>query len=149
MCYCENKKGNPMSIEENKKLMKKFETMINTADEKLAEELVDKDAIFYAPTHSEPLIGPKGYLAIVNMMRSSFSDVQWKIDEMIAEDDKIAVRYTCTGTHDGNFFGFDATGKKFKVRCMNFYYIKDGKFTGDIGNPDIMGIMMQIGALPS
>jgi len=137
-----------MTIKENKKLMKKFETMINAADEKLAEELIDENAMFYAPTHSEPLIGPKGYLEIVYMMRNSFSDVQWKIDEMIAEDDKIAVRYTCTGTHDGNFFGFDATGKKFKVRCMNFYYIKDGKFTDDIGNPDIMGIMKQIGALP-
>ena len=138
-----------MSINDNKALMEKFETMINTADENLAEEIIGKDSIFHAPTHDKPLVGPKGYLTIVNMMRSAFSDIQWEIDEIIAEDDRIAVRYTCTGTHDGKFFGFDATGKKINVRCMYFNYIKNGKITGDIGNPDIMGMLMQLGFFPS
>lgn len=138
-----------MSIEENKRLLLKFETMINTADEKLAGEVISENYIFDAPTEKEPLIGPKGALFIVNMMRNAFSDIQWKTDEMVVEGDKAAVRYTCTGTHDGNFFGIEPTGKKFKVRCMNFYQIKNGKIISYIGNPDIMGIMKQIGALPS
>ena len=50
-------------IERNKELMKKFETMINTADEKLAEELVASDAQFYTPASPEPLYGGKGYLS--------------------------------------------------------------------------------------
>ena len=51
--------------ERNKELMKKFETMINTADEKLAEELVDSNAPFYTPASPEPLYGGKGYLSVV------------------------------------------------------------------------------------
>ena len=46
----------------NTELIKKFETMINTADEKLAEELVASDAAFYTPASPEPLYGGKGFL---------------------------------------------------------------------------------------
>ena len=66
-------------IERNKTLMKKFETMINTANEKLAEELVDSNAPFYTPASPEPLYGGKGYLSVVQWMRKGFSDVQWHI----------------------------------------------------------------------
>lgn len=137
-----------MSTADNKKLLAQFETMINTADETLAEELIAADSIFYAPTQPEPLTGAKGYLSIVYMMRSAFSDIQWHVEDAVIADDKIAVCWNCTGTHDGNFMNFPATGKKFSVRCMNFYYIAGGKFVKDIGNPDILGIMKQIGALP-
>ena len=64
-------------IERNKELMKKFETMINTADEVLAEELVDSNAPFYTPASPEPLYGGKGYLSVVHWMRKGFSDVRF------------------------------------------------------------------------
>ena len=80
-------------IERNKELMKKFEIMINTADENLAEELVASDAPFYTPASPEPLYGGKGYLSIVNWMRSGFSDVQWHITDMVADVDKVAIVY--------------------------------------------------------
>ena len=81
------------------------------------------------------------------MMRSAFSDVQWHLEDCVVSPGKIAVCWSCTGTHDGNFMGHPATGKKFKVRCMNFYGLKDGKFVSDVGNPDILGILMQTGLL--
>ena len=137
-----------MNNSEEKQLLIAFETMINTADEALAEKLIAPDAIFYAPTQPEPLVGPKGYLAIVHMMRSAFSDVSWHMEDCVTEPGKIAVCWTCTGTHDGNFMGQAATGKKFKVRCMNFYQIKNSQFVSDTGCPDIFGMLMQIGLLP-
>lgn len=124
-----------------------FETMINTADENLAAELVSEDAIFYAPTQPEPLKGPKGYLSIVYMMRSAFSDIQWHLEDCVIESEKIAVCWTCTGTNDGEFMGHPATGKPFKVRCMNFYYFKNDKFISDVGNPDLLGILIQTGII--
>lgn len=136
-----------MSIAENKILLGRFENMINTADAALAAELIPADSIFHAPTSPEPLIGPAGYLAIVKMMRGAFSDIQWHVEDTVVEENKIAVSWICTGTHDGNFFGAAATGKKFRVRCMNFYYVDGGKITGDLGCPDIFGIMSQIGAI--
>ena len=130
-----------------RELIAKFETMINTADENLAAELIAEDAIFYAPTQPEPLKGPKGYLTIVYMMRSAFSDVQWHLEDCVVEQDKIAVCWTCTGTHNGNFMGHPATNKSFEVRCMNFYRLRNEKFTSDIGCPDILGILIQTGMI--
>ena len=132
--------------ERNKELMKKFETMINTADTELAEELVASDAPFYTPASPEPLYGGKGYLSVVHWMRSGFSDVQWKLEEMVADEDKVAVRWTLTGTHDGELLGVKATGKKIKTSVMNFYYFnKDGKITNDIAAEGMIGILRPLG----
>ena len=135
-------------IERNKRLMEKFETMINTADDNLAEELVSADAPFYTPASPEPLYGGKGYLSVVHWMRSGFPDVQWHIQEMIADKDKVAVRWDLTGTHDGEFMGIKPTGKKISVCVMNFYYFnKDGKITNDIAAEGMIGILRGIGAM--
>lgn len=135
-------------IERNKKLMKKFETMINTADEKLAQELVSPDAPFYTPASPEPLYGGKGYLSIVHFMRKGFPDIQWNIKDMVADADKVAVHWDMTGTHSGEFMGFKPTGKKISVSVMNFYYFnEDGKVTNDVAAEGMIGIFRGIGAI--
>lgn len=135
-------------IERNKNLMKKFETMINTADNKLADELIANDATFLTPASPEPLCGGKAYLSLVHWMRKSFSNVQWHIKDMVADNEKVAVNWTLTGTHDGEFMGAKATGKNISVSFMNFYYIKEnGKFTKDIAAEGMIGIFLQLGLL--
>ena len=136
------------NIEHNKELMKKFETMINTADVKLAEELVAPDAPFYTPASPEPLYGGKGYLSVVHWMREGFSDVQWHITDMVTDSDKVAVKWNLTGTHDGNFMNIPPTNKKISVCVMNFYYFnKEGKITNDIAAEGMIGILRGIGAI--
>ena len=71
------------NIEANKAAMKRFETMINTADSNIAKELVANDAPFYTPASPTPLYGGEGYLSVVHWMRQSFPDVQWKLEEMV------------------------------------------------------------------
>lgn len=135
-------------IEYNKELMKKFERMINTADKKLAEELVDSRASFYTPASPEPLYGGKGYLSVVHWMRKGFSDVQWHITDVIAGEDKVAVKWNLTGTHDGEFLGNKPTNKKISVCVMNFYYFnKEGKVINDIAAEGMIGILRGIGVL--
>ncbi len=126
--------------------MKQFEIMINTANESMAEELVANDAPFYTPASPEPLYGGKGYLSLVFWLRKGFSDVQWKMEEMVVENNTAAVRWTSTGTHDGEFMGLNATGKKFKISVMNFYkFNEEGKITEDIAAEGMIGILRAIG----
>jgi steroid delta-isomerase-like uncharacterized protein len=133
-------------VERNKNIMKRFETMINTADDSIAEEIVASDAPFYTPASPEPLYGGKGYLSIVHWMRTGFSDVQWKLEEMVAQEDKIAARWTLTGTHDGEFLGVAPTGKKVKVTLMNFYYFnEDGQVINDIAAEGMIGFLRPLG----
>ena len=133
-------------IERNRDIMRQFEQMINTADDTLAEELVAADASFYTPASPDPLYGGKGYLSVVHWMRRGFSDVQWKLEEMVAAEDKVAVRWTLTGTHDGEFLGIPATGTKISTSVMNIYYINpEGKITNDIAAEGMIGILRPLG----
>lgn len=133
-------------IDRNKSIMKKFETMINTADEKLAEDLISETASFYTPAAKEPLYGGKGYLSVVHWMRSGFSDVQWHIKDLIADSEKVAVCWELTGTHDGEFFNVAPTGVKIKTTVMNFYYFnEDGKIINDVAAEGMIGILKPLG----
>jgi steroid delta-isomerase-like uncharacterized protein len=127
---------------------KQFVQFINTADENLAQQLISPLAKFHVPAQPEPLQGPKGYLMIIAMMRSGFPDIQWTLEEMIAEGDKVAVRYTMQGTHQGEFMGFAATGKSILVQAINFYRLVDDQIVEEYGQPDMLALLRQIGAIP-
>lgn len=136
------------TIEKNKERMKRFEVMINTNDIALAQELVSDEASFYTPASPVPLYGGKGYLSVVDWMRTGFSDVQWKLEEMVVSEDKAAVRWTLTGTHDGEFLGIHPTGNKISVCVMNFYYFdENGKIVNDVAAEGMIGILRGIGAV--
>jgi len=137
-----------MSIERNKILMNRFVEFINTADGQLANELISRDAKFYVPGQPEPMRGPEGYLAIIGMMRSGFPDVQWILEEMVAENDKVAARFIMKATHQGTFFGVPATGKSIEVQALNFYQFSNGQIVEEYGQPDMLGLLQQIGTIP-
>ena len=135
--------------EANKLVMRRFTEFINTASEKLAVELISPDAIFHVPGRPEPMRGPTGYLAIIGMMREGFPDIQWTLEEMIAEGDMVAARFTMRGTHQGAFFGVPPTGKPIVVQAMNFYRLAGGQFVEERGQPDLLSLLQQIGAAPT
>jgi len=138
-----------MTTETNKAVMGRFVEFINTASEKLSEELISPDAVFHVPGRSEPMRGPAGYLAIIGMMRGGFPDIQWTLEEVIAEGDMVAARFTMRGTHRGAFFGVPPTGKTIAVQAMNFYRLSGGQFVEERGQPDLLGLLQQIGAVPT
>ena len=138
-----------MTLETNRRVMRRFTEFINTASEKLATELISPDAIFHVPGRSEPMRGPAGYLAIIGMMRGGFPDIQWTLEETVAEGDKVAARFIMRGTHQGSFFGVTPTGKAIEVQAMNIYRLSDGQIVEERGQPDMLGLLQQIGAAPT
>ncbi len=137
------------TVQANRQFMQRFVLFINTADPTLATELVSSNAVFFVPGRPDPVSGPAGYLEIINMMRSGFPDIQWTLEETVAEGDKVVARFTMRGTHQGTFFGVPATGKKIAVQALNIYRFSDGKIIEERGQPDLLGLLQQIGALPS
>lgn len=136
------------NVERNKLNMKRFEQCINTNDKALAEELIDSTAEFTTPVSEKPLYGGAGYLSVVDLMRRSFSDIHWELVDMAAEDDKVAVSWICSGTHDGEFMGLAPTGKKFSFSVMNFYYFNaDGKIINDVAAQGLFGLLAALGLI--
>ncbi|MBR2179320.1 MAG: ester cyclase [Selenomonadaceae bacterium] len=136
------------NLERNKRNIEHFKDCINNNDKALAEKLIDPKAEFASLISKDKLYGGSGYLSVVDFMRKSFSDIHWEIVDMAAEDDKVAVSWICSGTHDGNFMGLPATGKKFEFSCMNFYYFNDeGKIINDVAAKGLIGLFEALGMM--
>jgi steroid delta-isomerase-like uncharacterized protein len=94
------------------------------------------------------MTGPQGYLAIIAMMRGGFPDIQWTLEQMVAEGDTVAARFIMRGTHKGSFSGVPPTGRTIEVQALNLYRWADGQIVEEFGQPDMMALLQQIGALP-
>ena len=69
------------------------------------------------------------------------------MQDMVADERCVAVYWLCTGTHEHDFAGVAATGRKFSARAMNFYYFNDaGKITNDVAAEGMIAILRAIGA---
>lgn len=127
--------------------MHQFVEFINSGDETLGKEVVSETAVFHVPFSDNPLQGLPGYMQILGLMRSAFPDIQWTLDDTVIENDRVVAQFTLRGTHEGEFFGVPASGKKIHARAMNIYRFADGMIVEETGLPDLFGIMLQIGAI--
>ena len=99
------------NVERNKQMVQRFLQFINTGDKDIAEEIISPDVIFYAPTSPEPMHGLKGYMDVLEMMRGAMPDVKWTIEEVIAEGNKMFIRFNMSGTQTEPFMGMPAANK--------------------------------------
>lgn len=87
------------------------------------------------------------FVTRVGYTRRAFPDVRFNIEEAIASDDKVAIRWTMTGTHTGDLLSLPATNKPFAIQGMTFYYVEAGKICGHRQAFDQLGFLAQIGML--
>ena len=78
-------------------------------------------------------------------LRESFADFKIAVDQLVADDDKVAIAYTLTGTHQGSFLGVPATGKWIKARGGQIGRFSNGKLVERWGSSDQLGNLNQIG----
>ena len=86
--------------------------------------------------------------AATQRMHESLTDVEFHIEDMVGEDEKVAVRLTSSATPRGEFMGVEAGGKRYTVEEMHLLRIVDGHVVEHWHSHDALGIMRQIGALP-
>ena len=70
------------------------------------------------------------------------------IEDLFAEGDKVVLRFTFHGTHQGEFMGVAPTGKQVTMPGIDIFRIADGKIVELWGQEDVLGMMQQIGAIP-
>ena len=76
-----------------------------------------------------------------------FPDLELSIEFMVAEGDMVALRWTATGTHDGEFRGIPATGRRINVTGIAVYRVSGGRIVEIWSQPDLLGLLRQIGAV--
>jgi steroid delta-isomerase-like uncharacterized protein len=137
-----------MSAEENKALVRRFvEEFWNEGKMAAADELMALDAEIHMPTGE--VVDPDGLKSFAGTFRESFPDWHSTFEELIAEGERVAERWTGRGTHRGELQGIPPTGKRVEVPGSVFYRIVGGKIVEFRGQLDMMGLMQQLGAMAS
>ena len=80
---------------------------------------------------------------------TAFPDMHVVLDEFIAEDDRVFLRSTLTGTHDGEYKGIPPTGRHVATECAEVFRIADGKFAGYWCLTNVAGLMRQLTEEPA
>lgn len=139
-----------MSLEEtNKALVRRyFDEIMNGNNPRAIDELIALDCVFTIPTLPAPFYGPAGYRDLVNLLRTAFPDLLFKVEDEMADGDIVVDRWSATGTSKGPFNGNPPTGKTFEIEGIGWYRLKDGKFVENRVNEDTLGLLTQIGAIP-
>ncbi|WP_194824053.1 ester cyclase [Nocardia sp. XZ_19_231] len=141
--------GNAMS-EQNKATAKRLFDAWNARDLDVFDELMSTDAIDHDPQNPFAEVhGPDGLRRLVQMYLAAFSDQRFLVNEQIAEGDFVTTRWTGTGTNDGEMMGMPATGKSAVVQGITINRFRDGKIVESWASWDTLGMMQQLGVVPS
>ena len=132
------------TLESNKQLIRSiYEDHINTGNLEPVAALVSPD--FTTPSGER---GPAAFLANISELRTGFPDIQFHIEQLIAEADRVVVRWTWHATHTGTFRGIAPTGKPITNSGIAIYQITDHKIAQTWVETDRLGALQQMGAVP-
>ena len=92
--------------------------------------------------------GPAGNIKRMRELSMAFPDIHFQIDDIIAENDKVVVRFTATGTQQGQFGKIPPTGKKISILGYITHRLENGKIVEDWVVRDTFGLLVQLGVIP-
>jgi len=137
-----------MSIETNKAIVRRYiEEVLNNQQHDLIEEFLAETVEFHGPTGS--FIGLTEVTEWSAMFGAAFPDWHTTIEDMVAEGDKVVVRMTSRGTHQGEIEGIPATGKPYTQHAFIIYRLTNGKIVEGSVQTDILSMMQQLGLMPA
>jgi len=138
-----------MSAEENKNIVRRtFEEIFNQGNLALADAWVAATFVNHA-TPDIMLPGPESLKEHVVLLRIAFPDLHFTVEDLIADEERVATRVTFEGTHRGVFRGFPPTDKSFIQSQMHMVRFVKGKVVEHWAVRDDLGLMQQLGIVPS
>jgi predicted ester cyclase len=112
------------------------------------DELVSPDYVGHDPAEPEPIRGQAGARANIERYIAGFPGGAIKVDEQIAEGDRVATRWTGRGTHTGEIAGIAPTGKDVTVSGLTISRLERGLVVEEWTTWDTLGMLVQLGAIP-
>lgn len=137
-----------MSTETNKAIVRRaIEQILNNH----RCDLVDEFFVDTVELHGvgPSIIGRTALGAFYTMFFAAFPDWHATIDEMVAEKDKVVVRITSNGTHQGDYEAIPATGKPYTQHAIVIYRLSNGKIVEGRLQTDMLSMMQQLGLMPA
>lgn len=136
--------------DQNKALSKRnFEEVWNQRKLNVIDELVASNSVLHDPSVPGGKVdGSSGYKQFVETYQAAFPDLHFTVNDQIADGDKVATRWTGTGTHKGALMGIAPTGKHATVTGITIDRYQGGKAVESWTSYDTLGMFQQLGVVP-
>jgi steroid delta-isomerase-like uncharacterized protein len=134
--------------EEMKAITLRAEELWNEGNMSIADEMYAPSNVNHDPFLPE-VNDLESFKKYITQVREGMPDFQVKIEDMIAEIDKLACRWVASGTHKKDFFGIPASGKRATWTGMTIYRFENGKIVEGWWNKDTFAMLQQLGIIPT
>jgi predicted ester cyclase len=136
--------------EQNKALSKRnIDEVWNQRKLAVIDELVAPNSVLHDPTvPGGKVSGSQGYRQFVEIYLAAFPDLHFTIQDQFADGDKVATRWTGSGTQTGALMGIAPTGKRSTVTGITIDRYQNGKAVESWVNYDALGMFQQLGVIP-
>jgi predicted ester cyclase len=112
------------------------------------DELLTDSYVRHDPNSPE-VQGPEEEKRLIAMYRAAFPDLRFTVEDMVAEDDRVATRIGISTTHEGELLGVPPTQRQLSFTAMELYRLAEGRIEEQWVNVDTLGMMPQLGAIPA
>lgn len=137
-----------MSEQHNKVVVRRYyDEVLNRRRTDLLDDLAVEDYVEHDPFPGQGN-GLADLKARVAGLCAAFDPLQFTIEDIIAEGDKVVVRWTNAGTHSGTFLGIPATGRDFAIAGIDIHTVTGGKLAEHWHVVDQLTQLQQLGLIP-
>lgn len=121
---------------------------VDRLEEFVAEDVVNHNSVSDADTETHEERGLEAFREHVRTIVDGFGNREFDIQDTIAQDDRVMVRFVFTGTHDGPMMGVEPTGKEIRFSGIVVYRYEGGKIVERWSEANTLGMFQQLGGLP-
>ncbi|MCA9907301.1 MAG: ester cyclase [Anaerolineae bacterium] len=136
-----------MSAETNKAVIRRFHEAFDQGDFDTLLQLIDPDCVVYRA--GSPPLDRDGFEQMGRAYSAAFSDSHMTVADIVAEGDLVYFWGDWKATHSGEFNGIPATGKRVNLSFMGMKRIVNGKIVEDREQIDALGLLQQLGVIPT
>lgn len=134
------------SAEENKAIVRRsVEEIFNRGGLSSVAQYYADNYLHHDPATPNVGTGLDAIEQVATIYRTAFPDLQFKIEELLADGDKVVLRWTSSGTHRGDLQGIAPTGKSITSSGITICRIADGRIAEEWVSWDTLGLMQQLG----
>jgi steroid delta-isomerase-like uncharacterized protein len=134
-----------MSTEQHKIRARHWFDAINRGDLSAVEEIFASDCVLHLGAGPESPPGRESIRQLISSFRTAFPDLHLEVEQILAEDDAVAVRWTATGTHEGILMGMGRTGKRARWTGVSILRFAQDKVVEDWVHMDSSAMLQQLG----
>lgn len=126
-------------------LQEHTERVWNQGDLDAVDHFIADDYIEHDPSVEDRFEGPAAYRRNVESFRSAFPDLEVTIEDTVVEGDRIAMRQSFRGTHEGEFMGIDPTGNEVESTSLLICRVEGGKIAETWVETGMLDLLSQLG----